>query len=167
MNEVAELVAEAVPYVTAAVTVYGGAVLEKTKDQAADVTVRAGARFLRWVFGHRTATDTLPGAVADAVNHPGDDAYIPPLMEAIYEVIRMRDAGLLAEARALLDQAKQQAASGEPDLTASHEFKTGKIVKGATATQIETEYARGKLTAVAVVGTVEGDFTGIRIGKSK
>lgn len=167
MSEVAELVAEAAPYVTAAVTVYGGAVLEKTKDQAADVTVRAGTRFLQWVFGHRTATDTLPGAVADAVNHPGDDAYIPPLMEAIHDIIRLRDAAVLAEARALLDQAKQQGASGEPGLTASHVLKTGQIGKGAVVHQIETEHAQGKFNAEATIDTVEGNFTGIRIGKSK
>lgn len=57
--------------------------------------------------------------------------------------------------------------TAEPVLTASHVFKTGQIDKGAVATQIETEYARGRFNAEATIDTVKGEFAGIRIGKSR
>jgi hypothetical protein len=43
-NEIAELVTTATPYVTAAVGAYGGAVLAKVRDDAADATARAKDR---------------------------------------------------------------------------------------------------------------------------
>ena len=45
-REVATLIADATPYVTAAVGAYGGAVLAKVRDDAADATVGVGRRLL-------------------------------------------------------------------------------------------------------------------------
>ena len=50
-GEVASLAAEITPYVSAAVGAYGGAVLAKVRDEAADATVSLGRRLLQRVFG--------------------------------------------------------------------------------------------------------------------
>jgi hypothetical protein len=46
-GEVASLAAEMTPYVSAAVGAYGGAVLAKVRDDAADATVGLGRRLLQ------------------------------------------------------------------------------------------------------------------------
>ena len=52
-GEAASLAAEMAPYVSAAVGAYGGAVLVKVRDEAADATVGLGRRLLQRVFGSR------------------------------------------------------------------------------------------------------------------
>ena len=71
-GEVAMLVADATPYVTAAVGAYGGAVLAKVRDDAADATVGVGRRLLQRVFGHRAADEPLPAPLAALAADPGD-----------------------------------------------------------------------------------------------
>lgn len=71
-GEAAALVADATPYVTAAVGAYGGAVLAKARDDAADAAVGAGRRLLQRVFGHRKDDEPLPVPLAALVADPGD-----------------------------------------------------------------------------------------------
>jgi hypothetical protein len=47
-GDVASLAAEMTPYVSAAVGAYGGAVLAKMRDEAADATVGLGRRGRNW-----------------------------------------------------------------------------------------------------------------------
>jgi hypothetical protein len=49
-GDVASLAAEMTPYVSAAVGAYGGAVLAKVRDEAADATVGLGRRLLQPVL---------------------------------------------------------------------------------------------------------------------
>ena len=71
-GEVAVLVADATPYVTAAVGAYGGAVLAKLRDEAADATVGVGRRLLQRVFGHQAASEPLPAPLAALSADAGD-----------------------------------------------------------------------------------------------
>ena len=63
-GEVATLAAEMTPYVSAAVGAYGGAVLAKVRDEAADATVGLGRRLLQRVFGSRREGEPLPDPLA-------------------------------------------------------------------------------------------------------
>jgi len=71
-GEVGSLVADATPYVTAAVGAYGGAVLAKMRDDAADATAGVGRRLLQRVFGRRGAEEPLPLPLAALAADPGD-----------------------------------------------------------------------------------------------
>ena len=64
-GDVASLAAEMTPYVSAAVGAYGGAVLAKVQDDAADATVGLGRRLVQRVFGTRRDGEPLPGPLAD------------------------------------------------------------------------------------------------------
>jgi len=102
-SDVAVLAADAAPYVTAAAGAYGGAVLAKTRDKAADATVAAGARILQRVFGRMQAGDPLPEPLADVVAHPGDEEFATVLKVAIRKALE-RDAAMLAEVRAIVSE---------------------------------------------------------------
>ena len=71
-GDVATLAAEMTPYVSAAVGAYGGAVLARMRDEAADATVGLGRRLLQRIFGHRGEGEPLPGPLADLAADPGD-----------------------------------------------------------------------------------------------
>lgn len=103
-NEVAVLVTDATPYVTAAAGAYGGAVLAKTRDMAADATVGAGVRILQRVFGRRRAEDPLPEPLADVVAHPGDEEFLTVLKVVIRKALE-RDDAMFAEIRSILSEA--------------------------------------------------------------
>ena len=59
-NEIAALVTDATPYLTAAAGAYGTAVLVKARDQAAGATVGLGRRLLQRVFGQKKPDEPLP-----------------------------------------------------------------------------------------------------------
>jgi hypothetical protein len=52
---------------------YGGAVLAKVRDDAADATVGLGRRLLQKVFGHQDEQEPLPGPLADLAADPADE----------------------------------------------------------------------------------------------
>jgi hypothetical protein len=64
-GDVASMAAEMTPYVSAAVGAYGGAVLAKVRDDAADATVGLGRRLLQKVFGHQDEQEPLADLAAD------------------------------------------------------------------------------------------------------
>jgi hypothetical protein len=100
-GEVATLVADATPYVTAAVGAYGGAVLAKVRDDAADATVGVGRRLLQRVFGRRTDGEPLPEPLAALVTYPDDDDVLGALRLAIRRQLEA-DAAMLTDVRELL-----------------------------------------------------------------
>lgn len=103
-NEIAELVTYATPYVTAAAGAYGGAVLSKTRDKAADATVGIGLRLLQRVFGRKKQGDPLPEPLALLAENPED----PDALGAVRLAIRAAlaaDTAMLAEVRSLLAEA--------------------------------------------------------------
>jgi len=103
-GEVATLVAEATPYVTAAVGAYGGAVLAKVRDDAADATVGVGRRLLQRVFGRRNENEPLPEPLAELVSYPDDADMLAALRVAIRRQLEA-DAATLADVRSLLASA--------------------------------------------------------------
>jgi hypothetical protein len=117
-SDLAILVGEISPYVTAAVGAYGGAVLVKAKDQAADATVGLGRRVLQRVFGVR-AVGEVPQSVADLAGDPHDADLQAALRVAIRKVLDA-DAVLAADVRGMLAGAAAVTvtASGERSIAA-------------------------------------------------
>ena len=104
-GEVATLVADATPYVTAAVGAYGGAVLAKVRDDAADATVGVGRRLLQRVFGHRTADEPLPAPLAALAADPGDSDALGMVRWTLRQALEA-DAVMLEEVRSMLVSAQ-------------------------------------------------------------
>ena len=117
-SELAVLAGQVSPYVTAAVAAYGGAVLAKANDQAADATVGLGRQILQRIFSKRAAGE-VPKPVVDLAADPGD----PDLQAALRVAIRKalaEDEGLAAELRSMLAGAAavRVTASGERSIAA-------------------------------------------------
>lgn len=100
-GDVAALAAEMTPYVSAAVGAYGGAVLAKVRDEAADATVGLGRRLLQRVFGSRGEGDPLPDPLAALAADPGDGDALAAVRLAIRRALA-GDADLQAEVRSML-----------------------------------------------------------------
>lgn len=100
-GEAAVLVADATPYVVAAVGAYGGAVLAKVRDDAADATVGTGRRLLQRVFGRREEGEPLPAQLAALVADPADADAAAVVRWAIRQALES-DAAMLEEVRAML-----------------------------------------------------------------
>jgi hypothetical protein len=94
--ETASLISEAWPYVSAAVGAYGGAVLAKTEDQAADATVKLGRRLLQRIFRNRVDP---PPVLARLAADPQDGT--------LQAALRTRLSQMLAEDSSLADEISQ------------------------------------------------------------
>jgi hypothetical protein len=71
-GEATTLVADATPYMTAAVSAYADAVLAKVRDDAADATAGLGRGVLQRVFGHRHENEALPEPLTVLAADPDD-----------------------------------------------------------------------------------------------
>lgn len=106
-GELAELVNDAWPYVTAAVGAYGAAVLKSAEESTADATVGWGHRLLQRVFGNGEA----PEALTDLADDP-DDADLQAALRVRIRKALADDERLAAEVRAMLAEAAQGAGHG-------------------------------------------------------
>lgn len=133
-GDLAGLAAEVTPYVTAAVSAYGGAVLAKTQDEAAEAAVGVGRRLVQRIFGVRAEPAELPEVLADVVDDPDDADGVAALRKAIGKALSA-DAALASEVRGLVAEARAAGvvvtASGERSV-ATH-INTGVIVTGDDA----------------------------------
>jgi hypothetical protein len=77
--DAAAMAAQVVPYATAALSAYGGAVLARVQDDAADATVGLGRRLLHKIFGTHSAEEPLPEPLADLAADPGDSDAVAAL----------------------------------------------------------------------------------------
>jgi hypothetical protein len=127
-GEVATLAAEVVPYASAAAAAYGGAVLAKVRDDAADATVGLGRRLLQRIFGTRGDGEPLPGPVADVVADPADEDAVAALRLAVRKALAA-DAGLQGEVRDMLGQARV-IISGNVSNTISGGTQQGPVLQG-------------------------------------
>ena len=109
-NDVASLVTDAMPYVTAAAGAYTGAVTAKASDEAATATVNIGVRILEHVFGRKEAVASVPKPLTDFLANPGKEEFLATLKTAIQEALE-RDAEILTEVRAIVP------GSPRPDFT--------------------------------------------------
>ncbi|MEU6864349.1 hypothetical protein ABZ924_13910 [Streptomyces sp. NPDC046876] len=101
--EIAELVQEAGPYVTAALGAYGHAVLTRVENAAADSTAAIGQRVLEAVWRRRDPEGraTLETAVQNAAEEVDDPDALAALRLQIKRALR-DDPDLLNELAALL-----------------------------------------------------------------
>jgi hypothetical protein len=104
-GEVAVLVSDATPYVTAAVSAYGGAVLAKVRDDAADATVGVGRRLLQRVFGRRDEGEPLPVPLAALAADPADADAAAMVRWAMRQALEA-DVTMLEEVKAMLASAQ-------------------------------------------------------------
>jgi hypothetical protein len=103
-GDVVSLAAEMTPYVSAAAAAYGGAVLAKARDEAADATVSLGRRLLQRVFGSRREDEPLPGPLAVLADDPADADALATVRLAIRQALA-RDRALEADIRSMLPPA--------------------------------------------------------------
>jgi hypothetical protein len=122
-GDVASLAAEMTPYVSAAVGAYGGAVLARVRDEAADATVGLGRRLLQKVFGRRGEGEPLPGPLADLAADPADPDALAAVRLAVRKALAA-DQALAAEVRSMLAGAPgvtQQVHAGRDAYTAGRD----------------------------------------------
>ena len=122
-GDVAAVAAEMSPYISAAVGAYGGAVLAKMRDDAADATVGLGRRLLQKIFGHRAEGEPLPAVLDDLVADPGDGDALAACRLEIRKALAA-DPVLEAEVRAMLAGAGgvvQQVRAGRDAYTAGRD----------------------------------------------
>jgi len=100
-GDVASLAAEMTPYVSAAVGAYGGAVLAKVRDEAADATVGLGRRLLQRIFGTRGDGEPLPVPLADLAADPRDADALAAVRLVVRKALAA-DPVLAAEVRSML-----------------------------------------------------------------
>ena len=130
-GDAVSLAAEMTPYVSAAVGAYGGAVLAKLRDDAADATVGLGRRVLQRIFGSRAEGEALPGPLADLVADPYDDDMLAAVRLAIRKALAT-DPALAADVRSML--------AGAPGVT--QQVRAGRDAYTAGRDQTVTNYRR-------------------------
>lgn len=122
-GDAVSLAAEMSPYVSAAVGAYGGAVLAKLQDDAADATVGLGRRVLQRIFGSRGEGEALPMPLANLVADPYDEDALGAVRLAIKKALAA-DPVLAAEVRSMLAGAPgvtQQVRAGRDAYTAGRD----------------------------------------------
>jgi hypothetical protein len=122
-GDIASMTAEMTPYISAAVSAYGGAVLARARDEAADATVRLGCRLLQKIFGHHDDAEPLPEPLADLATDPGDGDALAAVRLAARKALGA-DPVLAAEVRAMLAGAEgmvQQVHAGRDAYTAGRD----------------------------------------------
>ncbi|MGI5373482.1 hypothetical protein ACQEV2_04345 [Streptomyces sp. CA-251387] len=123
---------EITPYVTAAVTTYGTAVLMRTTDASADATVAFGQRILQRLWSREDNRPELEQAVNDASDNPGDEDFQAGLRAQIKKMLR-DDPSLVTELTGMLAEAGVTlTASGERSVATKD--NSGVISTGDNAT---------------------------------
>jgi len=145
-GQIAQVAAEMVPYATTALGAYGGAVLAKAENDAADATVGFGRRLLQRVFGRGTGGEPLPLVLAKVAASPEDPDYLGMLRAAIRDALES-DAQMLAEVREILVQARPVVTGGSQSAQADHGGIAQNIVAG------------GNVDASHTVNNVTSGFT--------
>lgn len=100
-GDITSLAAQVTPYLSAAVGAYGGAVLAKVRDDAADATVGLGRRLLQRIFGPRSPGDPLPDPLQDLAADPHDADALAALRLSVRKVLDA-DPALAGEVRSML-----------------------------------------------------------------
>ena len=136
-GELAILVHELSPYVTAAVGTYTGAVLAKANEEVADATVGWGRALLQRIFGVTTTEEEVPEAVADLAADPDNPDLQAALRVRIGKLLAA-DPDLAEQVRAMLQQANTATgrtstttvtAAGERSVAAGQDI-TGLVTTG-------------------------------------
>ncbi|MFC8408625.1 hypothetical protein ACFUG9_34430 [Streptomyces griseoincarnatus] len=120
--EIVQLVEQAGPYLTTAVSAYGVAVFTRAESAAVDATANLGRRLLQAVWHRRDEQGRaeLEAAVQDAAEAPEDEDAAAAVRQQIKRALR-EDAELLAELARILPAAGETVnvtASGERSIAA-------------------------------------------------
>jgi signal transduction histidine kinase len=116
--EIAQLVAQAGPYLTTAVGAYGAAVLTRAEDAAADATATLGRRILQAVWRRRDETGQAElERVVDEAADEQDASYTAAVLSRLLRQALQDDAELRAELSAML----RTPVAGSVTVTASGE----------------------------------------------
>jgi hypothetical protein len=126
-GDLVSLAQEVSPYVMAAVSAYGGAVLARANEEAADATVGWGRTLLQRIFGVTSEGDEVPEAVAELAADPGNEDLQAVLRVQIGRLLTA-DPELAAQVRALLEQA--DAATGRTVTTTVTASGKGAVAAG-------------------------------------
>jgi len=130
-GDVAALAAQSMPYLTAAASAYGGAVLARVRDDAADATVGLGRRLLQRIFGTHAQGEPVPEPLADLIADPHDEDAAAAVRLAVRKALAA-DPQLRSEVAALLGTAGVSiTASGDRSVAAQH--ISGVVVTGDDA----------------------------------
>ncbi|TYC18983.1 hypothetical protein FXF65_03130 [Actinomadura syzygii] len=103
-GDLVRLAGDVSQYVTTAAGAYGGAVLARTQEQAADATVGFGRRLAQRIFGVRAEGEEVPEALADVIDDPDDGDNQAALRKAIRKTL-VADAELAAQVRGWMSDA--------------------------------------------------------------
>ncbi|WP_327048297.1 hypothetical protein OG320_10700 [Microbispora sp. NBC_01189] len=114
--DLAALVSQMWPYAAEALTAYGGAVLAKAQEDAADAAVGWGRKMLQRVFGVKTAEES-PDVIAELVEDP-EDADLQAALRARMRKLLAGDPQMAADVARLVEQAGQQVAVGQGQVIA-------------------------------------------------
>jgi hypothetical protein len=109
--------------VSAAAAAYGGAVLARVRDDAADATVGLGRRLLQRIFGTNGEAEPLPGPLGDLAANPQDDDALAAVRLAVRKALAA-DPVLEADIRSMLAGAPgvtQQVRAGRDAYTAGRD----------------------------------------------
>jgi hypothetical protein len=118
-GDISSLAAEMVPYMSVAASAYGGAVLARVRDDAADATVGLGRRLLQRVFGTRAPGEQLPEPLADVVGNPHDEDAAAALRLAVRKALEASPTlkaeveGMLASAGVTVTASGERSISGQ------------------------------------------------------
>ncbi len=130
-GDAAALAAQAMPYLTAAASAYGGAVLAQVRDDAAEATVGLGRRLAQRIFGTRRGGEPLPEPLADLISDSDDEDAVAAMRLAVRKAIAA-DPQLRADIASLLAESSVTiTASGDRSVAAQH--ISGTVVTGDNA----------------------------------
>lgn len=96
--------AAVVPYVSAAMGVYGAAVVARVQEAAADATVGVGGRLLRRLLGRAESAPAMEAAAAELAQDPGDQDRVAGLRLQIRKALEA-DPQLMADLVEILSEA--------------------------------------------------------------
>ncbi|WP_405916115.1 hypothetical protein [Streptomyces sp. NBC_00728] len=133
--EIVQLMQQAGPHLTAAVSSYGVAVFSRAENAAADATASLGRRILQavWHCRDEQGRADLEAAVQDVADDPDDADAAAAVRQQIKRALR-DDAELLAELAQMLPAASETVnvtASGERSIAAK---TIGTAITGDSAT---------------------------------
>ncbi|MEV7012266.1 hypothetical protein [Streptosporangium sp. NPDC051022] len=116
-GDLVSLAHEVSPYVTAAVSAYGAAVLARAQEDAADATVGWGRRILQRIFGIQAEEDAVPDEVAELADDP-DNTDLQAALRVQIRKLLAADPQLAAEVAQMVEQARNQVAVGQGQVNA-------------------------------------------------
>jgi len=119
MDDIAAIVSQVMPYITAAIGAYGTAVWTKAQETAADETVSLGRRLLQRLARREESRPQLEAAVADVADAPDDEDFIAALRGQIKKALAA-DAQLTDDIAAILKSSPIVSGSGSQIITGSH-----------------------------------------------